>query len=141
VDGSVLAQLGVPDMRTPIAYALGWPKRMPAPSGRLDLGKIAQLTFEQPDYERFPALALAREALKAGRGAPTVLNAANEIAVAAFLAGRLGFLDIARAVEATLSRIMGEAACAVPGCLSDVNALDERARAIAGDYARRYQLN
>jgi 1-deoxy-D-xylulose-5-phosphate reductoisomerase len=140
VDGSVLAQLGVPDMRTPIAYALAWPKRMPAPSGRLDLAKIAQLTFEQPDHERFPALALARDALKAGRGAPTVLNAANEVAVAAFLARRLGFLDIARVVETTLARMTGESGCGVPACLSDVHELDGRARALAGETVQRYQL-
>jgi 1-deoxy-D-xylulose-5-phosphate reductoisomerase len=101
-DGSVLAQLGTPDMRTPIAYALGWPKRIAAPSARLDFAKVAQLTFEAPDPVRFPALRLAREALKAGGRAPTILNAANEIAVAAFLGGRIGFMDIPALVDAVL---------------------------------------
>jgi 1-deoxy-D-xylulose-5-phosphate reductoisomerase len=102
VDGSVLAQLGSPDMRTPIAYALGWPRRIPAPSARLDFAALGQLTFEAPDTERFPALRLAREALRAGGSAPTVLNAANEVAVQGFLDGRTGFLDITRIVEETM---------------------------------------
>ncbi|OAN54406.1 1-deoxy-D-xylulose-5-phosphate reductoisomerase [Magnetospirillum moscoviense] len=102
-DGSVLAQLGSPDMRTPIAYALGWPRRIPAPSPRLDLAAIGQLTFESPDSVRFPALALARRALQSGGAAPTVLNAANEIAVQAFLTGALSFLGIARLVEDALN--------------------------------------
>jgi 1-deoxy-D-xylulose-5-phosphate reductoisomerase len=105
VDASVLAQLGTPDMRTPIAYALAWPSRMPAPSPKLSLAEIGSLTFEPPDLERFPALRLAREALRAGGAAPTVLNAANEIAVARFLAGDIGFLDIPRLVEAVLDEI------------------------------------
>lgn len=140
VDGSVLAQLGVPDMRTPIAYSLAWPKRMDAPSARLDLAKIGTLSFEAPDHERFPALGLAREALKRGCGAPTVLNAANEIAVAAFLDRRLAFLDIARVVEATLDKILGESARSSPGCLDDVHELDERARRIAQELAGRWAL-
>ena len=98
VDGSVLAQLGSPDMRIPIAYALAWPQRMETPAQRLDLAAIARLDFEAPDFERFPALRLAREALEAGGAAPIVLNAANEVAVAAFLAGGLRFTDIARCV-------------------------------------------
>ncbi|CAA7620462.1 1-deoxy-D-xylulose 5-phosphate reductoisomerase [Magnetospirillum sp. LM-5] len=102
-DGSVLAQLGSPDMRTPIAYALGWPRRIPAPSPRLDLAAIGTLTFESPDPVRFPALALARRALQSGGAAPTVLNAANEIAVQAFLTGALSFLGIARLVEDALN--------------------------------------
>ncbi len=105
VDGSVLAQLGSPDMRTPIAYALAWPDRMSAPSQKLALEDIATLTFEKPDEERFPALRLAREALRRGGSAPTLLNAANEVAVARFLAGKIGFLDIARTVEATLEQV------------------------------------
>jgi diguanylate cyclase (GGDEF)-like protein len=100
-DGSVLAQLGQPDMRIPIAYTLGWPERLEAPTPRLDLARIGRLTFGAPDPVRFPALRLAREALAAGGTVPTVLNAANEVAVAAFLASRLGFLDIAAVVEAT----------------------------------------
>jgi 1-deoxy-D-xylulose-5-phosphate reductoisomerase len=101
-DGSVLAQLGSPDMRTPIAYALGWPKRIQAPSERLDFAKMRDLTFEAPDPVRFPALRLARAALQAGGQAPTVLNAANEVAVAAFLDRKIAFTDIAAVVEAVL---------------------------------------
>ena len=102
VDGSVLAQLGTPDMRTPISYALGWPKRMPTPAPRLSLAEIGALTFEAPNPERFPALRVARQALQAGGGAPAVMNAANEVAVESFLGGRIGFLDIVRIVEQTL---------------------------------------
>lgn len=102
VDGSVLAQLGTPDMRTPIAYALAWPARMEAPSETLSLADIGTLSFHAPDTERFPALRLARESLSTGGSAPTVLNAANEVAVAAFLNREIGFLDIARVVERVL---------------------------------------
>ncbi|WP_299619549.1 1-deoxy-D-xylulose-5-phosphate reductoisomerase [Pelagibius sp.] len=102
VDGSVLAQLGQPDMRTPIAYALAWPERMATPVERLDLAAIGRLDFEPPDEERFPALRLARAALRAGGTAPTTLNAANEEAVAAFLDERLDFIGIAAVVEETL---------------------------------------
>lgn len=105
VDGSVLAQLGLPDMRTPIAYALGWPNRLDIPSIRLRLTEISQLTFENPDPLRFPALRLARQVLKCGGSAPIVLNAANEIAVDAFLNGLIGFLDIPAVVEETLNRV------------------------------------
>ncbi len=105
VDGSVLAQMGTPDMRIPIAYALAWPERIATPCERLDLAKIAKLTFEAPDLERFPALALAWAALRAGGSAPCILNAANEIAVAAFINGQVGFLDIADVVSATLDRL------------------------------------
>ena len=103
-DGSVLAQMGAPDMRTPISYTLGWPKRHGFPAERLDLARIATLSFEAPDPARFPALRLAREALGAGKSAPTVLNAANEVAVHGFLTGRIGFLDIAAVVEECLQR-------------------------------------
>lgn len=127
VDGSVLAQLGTPDMRTPIAYALGWPKRMAAPSKRLDLAEIATLTFEAPDTARFPALRLVREALRRGGAAPTLLNAANEVAVAAFLAGEIGFLEIAAVVEETMAALDTPA----PGSLEDVLAADAEARASA----------
>ncbi|MDQ2101374.1 1-deoxy-D-xylulose-5-phosphate reductoisomerase [Azospirillum isscasi] len=105
VDGSVLAQLGTPDMRTPIAYALGWPARISTPAERLDLVKAATLTFEAPDPERFPALRLARAALQSGGGAPTILSAANEVAVQAFLDRRIGFLDIERIVEEVLGAL------------------------------------
>ena len=103
VDGSVLAQMGTPDMRTPIAYALAWPRRMAAPVERLDLVRVGTLTFESPDEHRFPALRLARAALGAGGSAPAILNAANEIAVAAFLDSKIGFLDIAAVVEDALA--------------------------------------
>jgi 1-deoxy-D-xylulose-5-phosphate reductoisomerase len=106
-DGSVLAHLGSPDMRTPIAYALGWPGRAVAPTKRLDLAEVGRLTFEAPDDVRFPALRLAREALTRGGAGPTVLNAANETAVHAFLAGRIEFLDIAATVERTLELMPG----------------------------------
>jgi 1-deoxy-D-xylulose-5-phosphate reductoisomerase len=102
-DGSVLAQLGSPDMRIPIAYCLAWPGRIAGPAARLDLARAAMLSFEEPDLRRFPALRLAREALDAGGAAPTVLNAANEIAVAEFLARRVPFSAIPLLVEATLS--------------------------------------
>jgi 1-deoxy-D-xylulose-5-phosphate reductoisomerase len=101
-DGAMIAQMGAPDMRIPIAHCLAWPQRMEAPNPRLDLAAVATLTFEPPDPDRFPALALARQALVEGGGAPTVLNAANEVAVAEFIAGRLGFAGIAVLVEAGL---------------------------------------
>ncbi len=133
-DGSVLAQMASPDMRTPIAYALGWPDRIHAPVPRLDLVQIAQLTFEAPDFRRFPALRLAREALTLGGGAPTVLSAANEIAVAAFLDGRIGFLDIARIVEQTLEAggngDMGQWSRPMQS-LDDILGADEAGRAYA----------
>jgi 1-deoxy-D-xylulose-5-phosphate reductoisomerase len=126
-DGSVLAQLGPPDMRTPIAYALAWPERIAAPTKRLDLAAIARLTFEPPDERRFPALRVAREALLCGGSCPTVLNAANETAVGAFLDGRIGFLDIVETVERTLAAIPGGAL----DSLADVFTFDEWARRTA----------
>ena len=108
VDGSTLAQLGPPDMRSPIACAFAWPDRLPWPAPRLDLAALGQLTFEEPDPERFPAIGLAREALKRGGNAPAAMNAANEVAVAAFLDRRIGFLDIAAAVAETLDRMNGD---------------------------------
>lgn len=117
VDGSVLAQLGSPDMRTPIAYALAWPDRMEAPSPKLDLTKIAQLNFESPDLDRFPALSLARNALKQGKSAPAVLNAANEVAVQAFLERRIGFLDIPRVVEEMLEKYEHHVLCHIDDVL------------------------
>jgi 1-deoxy-D-xylulose-5-phosphate reductoisomerase len=131
IDGSVLAQLGTPDMRTPIAYAMAWPQRMAAPSPRLDLAAVGTLSFEPPDHARFPALRLAREALEAGGAAPTILNAANEIAVHAFLEGRIGFLDIARIVDQTLERVANIAI----DRLDVVNAIDAEARRVAGHLA------
>ena len=124
VDGSVLAQLGSPDMRIPISYALAWPERMATPAQRLDLATIARLDFEAPDLGRFPALRLAREALEAGGAAPIVLNAANEAAVAAFLAGRLAFPAIAETVE----RALESPDFAAPGSIDDVLAIDRATR-------------
>ncbi|MCH8924665.1 MAG: 1-deoxy-D-xylulose-5-phosphate reductoisomerase [Proteobacteria bacterium] len=128
-DGSVLAQMGRPDMRTPIAYTLAWPQRMATPVERLDLAEIGQLTFEAPDSTRFPALRLSRQALQTGGSAPTILNAANEIAVQGFLDRRLGFLDIAEVVERTLERM---SAAPLNG-LDDVWQVDNEARRIAID--------
>ena len=104
-DGSVLAQMGTPDMRTPIGYALAWPERMATPAAKLDLAKLAQLTFENPDPVRFPALRFAREAMAKGGTAPAILNAANEVAVQAFLDKKIGFLDIERINETTLTKV------------------------------------
>lgn len=130
VDGSVLAQLGSPDMRIPIAYALAWPERMNTPAQRLDLAAIARLDFEVPDLQRFPALRLAREALEEGGAAPIVLNAANEEAVASFLAGEIGFSEIARVVEEALAASKHDA----PRSIGDVLDIDrvtrDRARAM-----------
>jgi 1-deoxy-D-xylulose-5-phosphate reductoisomerase len=131
-DGSCLAQLGQPDMRIPIAHTLGWPERLDAPTPRLDLAQIARLTFEAPDPVRFPALRLARQALRSGGSAPTVLNAANEVAVAAFLAGRIGFLEIA----ATVADVLEQAAASPASCLDEVVALDAEARRRACDVIR-----
>ena len=130
VDGSVLAQLASPDMRTPIAYALGFPDRMAAPTSRLDLAAIGQLTFEEPDVARFPCLALAQLALHRGGVAPTILNAANEVAVEAFLAGQIGFLDIGRTVETALDRTDAPVDAAL-GSLDDFLSLDAETRAVA----------
>ena len=124
VDGSVLAQLGSPDMRIPIAHALAWPERINSGAAKLDLTQIATLTFEAPDPTRFPALRLARAALEAGGAAPTVLNAANEIAVAAFLDRRIGFSDIAALVEQALERTDAPA----PRSVAEVIDIDARAR-------------
>ena len=124
IDGSVIAQLGTPDMRTPIAYALAWPDRMRTPCPPLDLAAVGRLDFEAPDPDRFPALDLARAALAEGGARPAVLNAANEAVVAAFLAGRIGFLDIACIVGKVLSRYAPPA----PDSLDDVFAIDAAAR-------------
>ena len=129
IDGSVLAQLGTPDMRTPIAYALAWPERMETPCARLDLAAIGSLEFEAPDYDRFPALRLAKDALAADGARPAILNAANEVAVAAFLDRRVGFLEIAAIVADTLDRYDP----AAPETLDAVLAIDAEARRIAGE--------
>jgi 1-deoxy-D-xylulose-5-phosphate reductoisomerase len=124
VDGSVLAQLGSPDMRIPIAYALAWPERIPTPAQRLDLASIARLEFEEPDLTRFPALRIAREALEAGGSAPAVLNAANEAAVSRFLTGSIGFTDIPRLVE----RALEESNLAAPSSIAEVLEIDRLTR-------------
>jgi 1-deoxy-D-xylulose-5-phosphate reductoisomerase len=128
-DGSVMAQLGSPDMRIPIAHTLAWPRRMATTSRRLDLAAVSRLEFAAPDLIRFPALRLAREVLQAGGGTPTILNAANEIAVEAFLQRRIGFLDI---VE-TVSRVLQQLGTPKADTLDDVIALDATARRIAQD--------
>ena len=129
IDGSMLAQLGTPDMRTPIGYCLAWPERMATPSARLDLASVASLTFEAPDHDRFPALKLATRT-HCGRGvsAPCILNAANEVAVAAFLGGAIGFLDIAAIVGDTLASV----AAGPVASLDEVIAIDGEARRAAG---------
>ena len=141
VDGSTLAQLGAPDMRTPIACALAWPDRLPWPAPRLDLAQIGQLTFEAPDYERFPALQLAKDALAAGGAAPAVMNAANEVAVAAFLDRRIGFLDIAAIVADTLQRVEAEGLAGEPtgDVLETAKATDTMARRVAGEVVARLE--
>jgi 1-deoxy-D-xylulose-5-phosphate reductoisomerase len=126
-DGSVMAQLGSPDMRIPIAHCLAWPARMATDSPRLDLAHVSKLEFSEPDLERFPALRLAREALQAGGGAPTLLNAANEIAVAAFLQRQIGFLAIAQTVD----RVLQQLGTPPADSLQDILALDEAARRAA----------
>jgi 1-deoxy-D-xylulose-5-phosphate reductoisomerase len=143
-DGSTLAQLGPPDMRTPIACALAWPDRLPWDAPRLDLAAVGSLTFEAPDLERFPALSLARQALTTGGAAPAVLNAANEAAVDAFLAGRLGFLNIATVVADTLHQMsagLGGSA-GDGGSLEAALAIDLEARCVAQDaVGRHWALN
>ena len=128
IDGSVLAQLGSPDMRIPIAYALAWPERMATPAERLNLSTIRKLEFEQPDLQRFPALRIARQALEQGGAAPTILNAANEVAVASFLAMRIDFLEIAHLVEQTLDRSTAPA----PSSIEDVITIDLQTRIEVG---------
>jgi 1-deoxy-D-xylulose-5-phosphate reductoisomerase len=130
-DGSVMAQLGSPDMRIPISHTLAWPERMATTSPRLDLAAVGSLTFEAPDMVRFPALRLARDALRAGGGTPAILNAANEIAVEAFLQRRIGFLDIVATVERVLDA-MGTPAATT---LDQVIALDAEARQAARTFA------
>ncbi|MBN8979031.1 MAG: 1-deoxy-D-xylulose-5-phosphate reductoisomerase [Rhizobiales bacterium] len=130
-DRSVVAQLGSPDMRIPIAHCLGWPDRIVGTSTRLDLAKIGQLTFEAPDFERFPGLRLAFEALRTGQGATTVFNAANEIAVAAFIGKKIRFGAIARLVEATLDQWIRAGNLAPLSSADDAIAVDHSARNLA----------
>jgi 1-deoxy-D-xylulose-5-phosphate reductoisomerase len=131
VDGSVLAQMAEPDMRTPIALALSWPSRMHAPTKRLDLGELGQLSFEKPDETRFPAIRISREAMERGGTAPAVLNAANEVAVAAFLEGRIAVPDITATVEEALSEAERMGLIVFGAGLEDIVCCDETARDIA----------
>jgi 1-deoxy-D-xylulose-5-phosphate reductoisomerase len=133
VDGSVIAQLGNPDMRTPIAHALAYPERIDAGVRRLDLVEVAKLTFERPDPRRFPALDLAYAALRQGGAAPAVLNAANEVAVAAFLDGELPFTGIAPVIAETLERAGARPA----DCLDAILAADAEARRLAVEQLAR----
>jgi len=135
IDGSVLAQLGSPDMRTPIAYALGWPERMTAPVNRLNFTQISQLTFFEPDLVKFPALRLAREALEAGGKAPCILNAANEVAVAAFLEEKIAFLDIPKVVELALDKHAASSSFKrAPSEVLDILTTDSAARITAHEH-------
>ncbi|MEW6514180.1 MAG: 1-deoxy-D-xylulose-5-phosphate reductoisomerase [Pseudomonadota bacterium] len=135
VDGSVVAELGNPDMRTPIAHALAWPARIAAGVAPLDLPAIAQLNFEPPDFERFPCLALAFRALRAGGNSAAVLNAANEVAVAAFLDGRLPFLGIAEVIAVTMDAVPVAEMPDLPSIL----AVDAQARSVATEQLARWQ--
>jgi 1-deoxy-D-xylulose-5-phosphate reductoisomerase len=130
-DGSLIAQLGSPDMRIPIAYCLAWPERIAGPASRLDLGRVASLTFEEPDLARFPALTLARRALEAGGAAPTVLNAANEVAVGEFLARRLSFAGISALVEASLEAAMSRNWTGEPESVDEALSIDHNTRLLA----------
>lgn len=133
-DGSVLAQLGAPDMRIPISFALGWPDRIRTPAKKLSLTELGRMDFLEPDPLRFPALRLAREALRRGGTAPTILNAANEVAVHAFLEGRIGFLDIAAIVEETLVRVDATTLT----CLRMLHAIDDEARVVSQEILERF---
>jgi 1-deoxy-D-xylulose-5-phosphate reductoisomerase len=132
-DGSVVAQLGSPDMRIPIAHCLAWPTRIDGPAARLNLAEVKQLTFEAPDLERFPALGLARRAMETGGAAPTVLNAADEVAVSEFLAGRISFPAIVALVEATLDMAAKRGLLAEPTGIDAALAVDHIARSLARD--------
>jgi len=130
-DGSVVAQLGSPDMRIPIAHCLAWPQRIDTPSARLDLARVRELTFEAPDPIRFPAVALARRVMEMGGAAPTVMNAADEVAVGEFIAGRIAFPAIVSLVEATLDAAAGRGLLAEPATIDAAIAVDHVARSLA----------
>jgi 1-deoxy-D-xylulose-5-phosphate reductoisomerase len=136
-DGTTMAHLSAPDMRTPIAHALGWPRRIASPSRRLDLAALGQLIFQKPAHDRFPALKLAIDSMRSGGLAPTILNAANEIAVQAFLDRRIGFLDIPRVVGATLDADAAQGSNGVAGDLDTVLGTDARARVLAEEICQR----
>lgn len=140
-DGSVLAQMASPDMRTPIALALSWPERIDAPTKRLDLAELGQLTFERPDDERFPAIRLAREAMAAGGAAPAILNAANEVAVMAFLENRIGFLDIPAVVSDCLDAASAGALCGSVSDIEEILAVDLAARQLAGAMLKKREIS
>ncbi len=135
-DGALMAGMSLPDMRLPIAHCLSWPETGPLAGRRLDLAELGSLTFERPDIDRFPALRLAREALDAGEWATNILNAANEVAVAAFLTGRIGFLEIAGLVGETIERISAQTTPAPPDSVEAAIALDREGRRIAGELVR-----
>ena len=143
-DGAVIAGMAVPDMQVPISHCLGWPARVPTAVRRLDLASIGTLTFDKPDYDRFPALRVAMAALAAGGAMTAVLNAANEIAVEAFLAGRIGFNDIARSVEEACDDAGREGLAAEPATVADALAIDhivrEKARRRLGAGAPRVAM-
>jgi 1-deoxy-D-xylulose-5-phosphate reductoisomerase len=136
-DGTTLAVLSAPDMRTPIAHCLAWPDRSHGAAPRLDLAALGGLSFERPDSERFPALRVARAALELGGGATNILNAANEIAVAAFLSGGIGFLEIAEMVEDTIERAAGLNLTRPPATIAEARALDGEGRRIAMELVTR----
>jgi 1-deoxy-D-xylulose-5-phosphate reductoisomerase len=138
-DGSLLAELGSPDMRTPIAYCLAWPERRPAPVAPLDLAALGTITFEAPDRERFPCLRLAEAAMAQGGGAPCVLNAANEIAVEAFLSGRIGFMQIPLLVESVLDQAERAGELSAPAGIADVVAADRIGRRRASGVVARLE--
>jgi 1-deoxy-D-xylulose-5-phosphate reductoisomerase len=130
-DGSVVAQLGSPDMRIPIAHCLAWPHRIDTPVTRLDLARVRELTFEAPDPIRFPAVALARRVMEMGGGAPTVMNAADEVAVGEFIARRIAFPAIVSLVEATLEAASARGLLADPDGIEAAIAIDHNARSLA----------
>ncbi len=132
-DGSLIAQLGPTDMRVPISHCLGWPERLSAPAPRLEWSRMANLTFEEPDFARFPALKIARQAMTAGGAAPTVLNAANEIAVGEFLAHRLGFAGIPKLVEAVLDAAARRGLSQEPASVEEALSIDHISRSLAAD--------
>jgi 1-deoxy-D-xylulose-5-phosphate reductoisomerase len=132
-DGSVIAQLGSPDMRIPISHCLAWPVRMGTPAARLNLAQVSTLSFEEPDMVRFPALAIARRALATGGAAPTILNAANEVAVQEFVERRLGFSGIPALVEATLEKMERRGETEEPQTVAEALAVDHNARRVAAD--------
>jgi 1-deoxy-D-xylulose-5-phosphate reductoisomerase len=132
-DGSFIAQLGSPDMRIPIAHCLAWPQRIDGPAVRLDLAQLSTLTFENPDLSRFPGLGLARQALETGGSAPTVLNAANEVAVAEFLAEKLRFTGIVALVSATLDAAARRGLTREPASVEDALSIDHESRSLAAE--------